>query len=338
MNLNSYPMKKTFFILFLIAALFIAFFAACTKDKHVSSVTLNRYAVTLAVGETATLIATVHPDDADNKNLFWKTNQGEIITVENGLVTAVAVGTAIVTVTAEEGDHTAHCTITVIHPGESEMVGVEGGTFIMGISDNENPAHTSQERPPHQVTLNSFKIAKYPVTQKQWNAIMEYNPSHFKGDNLPVENVSWNDVQTFISRLNAITGKNYRLPTEAEWEFAARGGNNSINFPYSGHGDLGLAAWYYGNSDKMSHPVGQKTPNELKLYDMSGNVWEWCQDWAAEYSEQAQIDPQGPATGTCRIARGGSYLSDYLKCRVSFRNGLTPNEFNNETGFRLALP
>ena len=331
-------MKKNFLKLFLVATLLIAFFAACTKDKHVTSVIMNSYPPTLVVGETATLTAIVSPENADNKNVVWSSNHEEIVAVNSGFVTAKAEGTAIITVTTEDGNHTAHCTITVLLPGESEMMMVEGGAFTMGISDDENPAHTVYERPPHQVTLTSFKIAKYPVTQKQWNAIMEHNPSHFIGDNLPVENVSWDDAQIFISRLNEATGKHYRLPTEAEWEFAARGGNKSNRYKYSGHDKMDLAGWYTHNSDRISHPVGQMAQNELGIYDMSGNVWEWCQDWASEYSAQAQTNPQGPETGTCRITRGGSYISDYLKCRVSFRNSANPSETNDETGFRILLP
>ena len=331
-------MKNTYFKLFFIATLLITFFAACNKDKHVSSVTLNRYTLTLAVGDSAILTATVHPEDADNTNVSWTSDHKKIVTVENGLVTAVAEGIAIITVLSEDSHHSAQCTITVIHPGESEMVVVEGGTFTMGISDNENPEYTAFERPPHQVTLTSFKIAKYSVTQKQWNAVMDYNPSNFIGDDLPVENVDWEDVQTFINRLNEVTGKNYRLPTEAEWEFAARGGNKSIGCKYSGHNDLNFAGWYYGNSDRVSHPVGEKASNELGIFDMSGNVWELCQDWFSEYSEQAQTDPQGPEKGSCHVIRGGSYRSDYLLCRVSYRKCMSPYNANDETGFRLVLP
>jgi formylglycine-generating enzyme required for sulfatase activity len=164
------------------------------------------------------------------------------------------------------------------------------------------------------------------------------NPSNFKGDNLPVENVSWEDVRTFISKLNEVTGKKYRLPTEAEWEYACRGGNKSSQYKYSGSSDLDLVGWYSYNSESKTHPVGKMIPNELSIYDMNGNVWEWCSDWASDYSSQAQTNPQGPGTGTCRIIRGGSYLSDYLKCRVSFRSSANPNECSNEIGFRIVLP
>jgi len=330
-------MKKYFLKIFSVSVLLLLLTTTCTKEKHVAYVTLSKPTLTLKVGESAILTATVYPPEAINKNVIWSTGYQEIVAIENGFLTAISEGIATITVTTEDGNHTSHCIVTVIHPGESEMLMVNGGTFTMGISDNENPVHTVFERPTHQVTLTSFKIAKYPVTQKQWSAIMEENPSHFKDDNLPVENVSWYDAQTFISRLNEATGKSYRLPTEAEWEYAARGGNKSKGYKYSGSDNLDLVGWYTFNSKNISHPAGNISPNELGIYDMSGNIWEWCQDWAAEYSNKEQTNPQGPETGTCRIARGGSYRSDYLLCRVSFRNSINPNEHNSETGFRIVL-
>ena len=137
---------------------------------------------------------------------------------------------------------------------------------------------------------------------------MGSNPSRYTGDdNLPVEQVSWKDVQEFIQKLNALTGKTYRLPTEAEWEYAARGGNQSQGYKYAGSNTVGDVAWHYGNSDHKTHPVGQKQPNELGLYDMSGNVWEWCQDWYGDYSSSAQTNPTGPSSGSYRVLRGGSW-------------------------------
>ena len=328
-------MKKNLCKLILVAAAVIALAATCNKEKYVSHVTISPTTLTLAVGETATLTATVHPPEAINKNVRWATNNEDVVAVENGSLVAIAEGVAIITVTTEDGNHTARCTVTVIHAGESEMIQVEGGTFTMGCTDNENPTHTVYERPAHEVTLTSFKIGKYPITQKQWKAIMGVNPSHFKGDNLPVENVSWEDVQTFISKLNEATGKKYRLPTEAEWEYACRGGKKSAQYKYSGNNDLDLVGWYSYNSEFKTHPVGKMSPNELGIYDMSGNVWEWCSDWASEYSSQPQTNPQGPETGTCKVVRGGSYVSDYLKCRVSFRNSSVPAVASEEIGFRL---
>ena len=216
------------------------------------------------------------------------------------------------------------------------MVYVEGGTFTMGAtSEQQNPY--DDEKPTHRVSLSSFYIGKYEVTQALWKAVMGSNPSNWKGDNLPVENVSWNDCQTFLRKLNAMTGKNFRLPTEAEWEFAARGGNRSRGYQYSGSNVLSDVAWYDDNSGRKTHNVGTKAPNELGIYDMSGNVWEWCQDWKGSYSSSAQTNPKGPSSGSCRVNRGGC-LGNYAEgCRVAGRNGYAPSFRFHVNGFRLAL-
>ena len=158
------------------------------------------------------------------------------------------------------------------------MIPVEGGTFTRGAT-SEMTEPSDWEKPTHQVTLSSYYIGETEVTQALWKAVMGSNPSWFKGDDLPVEKVSWDDCQTFISKLNALTGKNFRLPTEAEWEFAARGGNQSRHTQFSGSSRIDDVAWYDGNSGDKTHPVKTKQPNELGIYDMTGNVWEWCQDW-----------------------------------------------------------
>ena len=218
-----------------------------------------------------------------------------------------------------------------------EMVRVEGGTFTMGATAEQGSDANEDEKPAHQVTLSSYMIGKTEVTQELWEAVMGSNPSDFKGSNLPVEEVSWEDCQTFIRKLNALTGKNFRLPTEAEWEFAARGGNNSRGYKYSGSNTLSNVAWYDDNSSDKTHPVATKAPNELGIYDMSGNVWEWCSDWYGSYSSSSQYNPTGSNTGSHRVARGG--CGDYYArdCRVSIRDFIDPAYLDNYLGLRLAL-
>lgn len=203
-----------------------------------------------------------------------------------------------------------------------EMVRVEGGTFRMGA---------------HSVTLSGYYIGKTEVTQALWEAVMGTNSCEFKGDDLPVEFVSWNDCQEFIQKLNSLTGRNFRFPTEAEWEFAYRGGNNSRGYKYSGSNNLANVAWYYDNSGGQTHPVATKAPNELGIYDMSGNVWELCGDWYANYTSNSQSNPSGPQSGSDPVIRGGSWY-DYVRyCRSSFRGGINPKNRSNAIGLRLAL-
>ncbi len=216
---------------------------------------------------------------------------------------------------------------------EPEMVFVQGGTFQMG-SDDENAS--DDEKPAHTVTVDSFYIGKYPVTQKQWRDVMGNNPSYFEDcDDCPIEHVSWNDVQDFLKKLNGMTGKNYRLPTEAEWEFAARGGTKSNNYLYSGSNDLDEVAWYCNNSDRKTHPVGQKKPNELGIYDMSGNVYEWCNDWYdyLYYKTSPVLNPKGPEKGDARVVRGGCWYFNYY--RVSLRYYYYPSYRYDNCGFRV---
>ena len=217
------------------------------------------------------------------------------------------------------------------------MVYVSGGTFTMGATSEQGSDAWDDEKPAHSVTLSGYYIGKYEVTQELWKAVMGSNPSNFKGDNLPVERVSWNDVQEFLRKLNAMTGKNYRLPTEAEWEFAARGGNSSRGYKYSGGNSIGNVAWFGVNSGSRTHAVGTKSPNELGIYDMSGNVYEWCQDWYGSYSSSSQRNPQGPNSGSFRVYRGGSWNYSAGRCRVSFRLYNTPGGRDSYLGFRLAL-
>ena len=213
---------------------------------------------------------------------------------------------------------------------------VSGGTFTMGAtSEMESPYHN--EKPTHQVTLSSYYIGETELTQALWMAVMGSNPSRFEGDDLPVEKVSWNDCQTFISKLNALTGKRFRLPTEAEWEFAARGGNQSRHTPYSGSSRINDVAWYDGNSGNKTHPVKTKQPNELGIYDMSGNVWEWCQDRYGNYSSYAQTNPTGAGSVSYRVSRGGSWSYSPRYCRSSDRDYNSPEDSSSRLGLRLVL-
>ena len=228
-------------------------------------------------------------------------------------------------------------TISVKNGISIEMVKVEAGSFNMGATP-EMQAPYEVEKPVHRVTLtNNYYIGKYEVTQALWQAVMGSNPSYFKGDDLPVEQVSWNDCQDFISKLNAMTGKRFRLPSEAEWEYAARGGKKSRGYQYSGSNTLGDVAWYEGNSGSKTHAVGTKQPNELGIYDMTGNVWEWCQDWDGSYSSSPQTNPTGAASGSFRVDRGGCWDYSAGYCRSSYRYCGTPGIRYYGLGLRLVL-
>ena len=216
-----------------------------------------------------------------------------------------------------------------------KMIRVEGGSFMMGSPDNDSDAY-DWEKPQHRVTLSDYYIGETQVTQALWKAVMGGNPSNWKGDNLPVEQVSWKRCQEFIKQLNKKTGKTFRLPTEAEWEYAARGGRKSKGFKYTGSDDIGKVAWYDGNSESKTHPVKTKIANELGLYDMSGNVWEWCQDWYGSYSNSAQTNPVGPSSGSSRVLRGGSWYLNAGYCRVAYRGSFSPDDRDRSIGFRLA--
>ena len=216
------------------------------------------------------------------------------------------------------------------------MIKVDGGTFTMGAtSEQKNP--DDDEKSTHQVTLSSYYIGESEMTQALWTAVMGNNPSRFKGDNLPVEKVSWEDCQTFIGKLNGLTGKRFRLPTEAEWEYAARGGKRSNHTQYSGGSMIDDVAWYKGNSGSKTHSVKTKKPNELGLYDMSGNVLELCQDWYGSYGSNAQTNPTGPSSGSYRVYRGGSWLRTVWYCRSSSRDSIPSGYRNIDCGLRLAL-
>ncbi len=218
------------------------------------------------------------------------------------------------------------------------MVNVSAGTFWMGATDTDQYKQAN-ELPRHQVKLAAFAISKYPVTQAQWQAVMGTNPSNFKGEDRPVEQVSWNDCQAFCQKLSSLTGKTFRLPTEAEWECACRAGTQTI-WPFGNdQGVLGQYAWFDGNSGNQTHPVGQLQPNAWGLYDMLGNVYEWCSDWFDEryYANSSQDNPQGPSGGQYRVVRGGWY-SDYPdRCRSAYHSRAQPDAQGRNLGLRVVV-
>ncbi len=224
------------------------------------------------------------------------------------------------------------------------MVYVQGGTFTMGATSEQGSDAESDEKPAHSVTLSSYYMGETEVTQALWQAVMGSLPSNIssssydlKGSQRPVCFVSWEDCQTFISRLNYLTGQQFHLPTEAQWEYAARGGSKSRGYKYSGSNDLGSVAWYGDNSSSGTHPVKSKQANELGLYDMNGNVYEWCQDWYGDYSSGSQTNPTGASSGSYRVYRGGGFRRGARGCRVSIRHDNFPSLRDPYLGLRLAL-
>lgn len=232
--------------------------------------------------------------------------------------------------------------VQVVDGVEMEMVWVEGGSFTMG--SNATPKGVkltyALARPEHRVTVDGYFIGRYEVTQGLWQAVMGENPSKFKGSaNLPVESVSWTEAQEFAMRLSQMTGRRFRLPSEAEWEYAARGGSKSQRNPYAGcnRNQLDNHGWYCVNSDGATHAVGQLQPNELGLYDMSGNVAEWCQDWVEAYTSEEQTNPRGPRQGENRVLRGGHYNSTSAACTVYDRGWYLPSGKYELYGLRIVM-
>ena len=224
-----------------------------------------------------------------------------------------------------------------------KMIGVQGGTFTMGATSEQGSDAFNNEKPAHQVTVSTFSIGETEVTQELWQAVMGSNPSSFKGPRRPVENVSWEDCQNFIRELNSLTGRHFRLPTEAEWEYAARGGRKANGHKYAGSSAIDNVAWFYGNSGSplsglcsQTHDVATKRANELGLYDMSGNVREWCQDWSGSYSSGSQTNPTGASSGSYRVCRGGGWYEGAVSCRVSDRS-ISTSSRDNYLGLRLAF-
>ena len=271
----------------------------------------NKKSVMISEGQTASISGTLSSNTASSSN-------------GNAYSSSVSSGSNVISIPVRNG-------ITI------EMVKVEAGTFMMGAtSEMQNPY--DDEKPVHQVALtNDYYMSKYEVTQALWQAVTGKNPSKFKGDNLPVERVSWNDCQVFIRNLNNMTGRKFRLPTEAEWEYAARGGKKSRGYQYSGSSNISDVAWFDDVNRNKKHPVGMKQANELGLYDMSGNVWEWCQDRYGSYSSSFQKNPTGAIMGEYRVFRGGRWGANERIARTSCRSYCTPDFSYFNLGLRLAL-
>ena len=233
-------------------------------------------------------------------------------------------------------------TVPVFAQSYPEMINVEGGSFEMG---DELGIGFANEQPVHTVTLKSFSIAKTETTVLQWKTYctvtgrqMPKTPSQGWIDSHPIVNVSWDDAVAYCDWMSDKTGNMYRLPTEAEWEYAARGGKLSKGYKFSGGQSIDETGWYEKNCGYDTNAVAQKRPNELGLYDMSGNVWEWCQDWYGDYAVEAQTNPKGDKTGSLRVLRGGSYLLSADRCRVTCRRYGMPNDRSLSFGFRVVVP
>ena len=264
----------------------------------------------------------------------------------NGTLTASATSSANTSTNATSSSNTAGVsgqsreTFTV-NGVSFTMIRVDGGTFMMGATEEQGDDVYDIEKPVHKVTLSTYMIGETEVTQALWKAVMGDNPSKFKHDlTQPVETVSWDDCQEFVVKLNTLTGRTFRLPTEAEWEFAARGGNKSRHFKYCGSNNIDdLRKWKSGRWQRRygTFPVGKTLPNELGIYDMSGNVREWCSDWYGKYSGSPQIDPQGPPSGSYHQTRGGSWIDDARSYRISDRINNSPVHRSFIIGIRLAL-
>lgn len=238
----------------------------------------------------------------------------------------------------DEADSLTANQIRVFSNMLENMVFVDGGSFMMG--DN-NPEHrdSHDNKPAHWVEINPFFIGRFEVTQEEWEIVMGENPASFKGEDLPVENVSWNDISQFIDKLNELTGMEFRLPSEAEWEYAAKGGKYAMGYDFAGSDFIKAVAWFKSNSKNTTHPVGSKRPNELGIFDMSGNVAEWCYDTYERnyYEKMVNDNPKGPDTRENKVNRGGGWLMDESYQKVDARNVNSADERNPSLGFRLAM-
>ncbi len=296
------------------------------QEKHISRPVISAIAMAMKGRHERTQSIAEFVSNLENR-----ANKSKKPVFKSGWLWAVVIAVAIVAIwlmvpsqKSESPKASYSNGILTVNGIKYNMVRVEGGTFRMGATAEQDCDAYDIEKPVHSVTLSGYYIGKTEVTQALWKAVMGSNPSEFKGDNLPVENVSWYDCQEFIRKLNSLTGQNFRLPTEAEWEFACRGGNNSRGYKYSGSNYIDNVAWYTDNSGDKTHPVATKLPNELGIYDMSGNVWEWCSDLYDKYSSGAQTNPKGPESGSRRVGRGGGWCNLAGSCRSSFRSDDNP--------------
>ena len=311
------------------------------ERKGLGGTSKKKWAIIIAVlviGAVAALFGTMSGGSSDD-TAAERDNSAEIVANSGtDVIPAAAVEIQI----PQKNDNSFSTRTFTVNGVSFKMVAVDGGTFTMGAT-SEQQSPDSDEKPIHNVTLSDYYIGETEVTQALWQAVMGNNPSYFSGSNNPVEEVSYDDCITFINKLNSQlsgqlpSGRKFRLPTEAEWEFAARGGNRSRGNQYSGSNSLGSVAWYWDNSNSQTHPVKQKQANELGLYDMSGNVWEWCYDWYGNYSSSSQTNPKGPSSGSYRVLRGGCWCRFAQFCRVAIRYNSTPDGRDGNYGLRLAL-
>ncbi|MDO4725828.1 MAG: SUMF1/EgtB/PvdO family nonheme iron enzyme [Porphyromonadaceae bacterium] len=350
-------MKKVFDLNLLITAILMVVFLSCQQDiDRITDISVEPTEKTLKEGEEFVIKVKITPDNAKNRSVTWQSDNTDVAKVdEKGKVTAIKEGTAVIKVKTQDGNKTAECKVIVsksfdpncvINGIKFEFVEISGGTFTMGSPDNE-VGRNNDESPQHVVTLNSFYMGKYEVTQAQWKAVMETDttPSFFKGDNLPVEMVNYADIMDFITKLNELTKKEYRLSTEAEWEYACRAGTTTPF--YTGNNITTAQANYngvpYNDNPKGEYrgkttEVGSFAPNAFGLYDMHGNVWEWCSDKYGKYPDTPQVNPTGATDGSYGIIRGGSWDNGASYCRSAFRASTPFFMIDNFLGFRLVHP
>ncbi|MDO4725826.1 MAG: SUMF1/EgtB/PvdO family nonheme iron enzyme [Porphyromonadaceae bacterium] len=345
---------KIFFDLFF-TAIVTVIFLSCQQDR-VTNISVEPTEKTLKEGEEFVIKVKITPDNAKNRSVTWQSDNTDVAKVdEKGKVTAIKEGTAVIKVKTQDGNKTAECKVIVsksfdpncvIKGVKFEFVQIPAGEFTMGSPENE-VGRDKDESPQHVVRLSSFYMCKYEITQAQWRAVMgEGHEFYFYGDSLPAESISWNLAQEFIERLNELTKKEYRLPTEAEWEYACRAGTttpfytgNNITTDQANYNGVPYNGNPKGEYREETTKVGSFAPNEFGLYDMHGNVWEWCSDWYGEnyYENGAQQNPTGPDKGTKRVNRGGGWTSNAKVQRSANRHSDQPSDKYCDTGFRLVI-